>query len=295
MMHSYLLQIGIASTIVLLGVLIIYLFFEHKIDDVGTKTKSSIKIKIRIFGISFFIYYTGLFAYVVVRGGSALSTTGVGGRDAMLTGFGIGMLIVAFSRLLPAPKKIQNLIPIIFIVLGSFHFNDWYLNYQEDWYHQLEFANAIENIDNFDGDKTILCDFSTASPNGSTRFYSLSGMSYIVTGKMNKFFFSRVSDLRYGISSNYDFNDGYNVNNYNFSDMTINGVLLIDNAPISNTRLLQIRFDELFKPEIFKQDLENFTDVTYIRIDKEKSDYIYELYQKEQLTAEVLRDIVLKE
>ena len=51
--------------------------------------------------------------------------------------------------------------PIVFIVLGIFHFNEWYLNYQEDWYQQKVLASVIEEHDGFGEDNTIYCYFQS--------------------------------------------------------------------------------------------------------------------------------------
>lgn len=294
MVQSYLFQIGIASIIVLMIVVIIYLLLEIiRRSNVTERKQPTIKKRMIFLFIGFVVYYAGIFPYIIVRGGTAISTTGVDGRDAMLAGFGIGMIIVAFCRMLPVKRPIQNLLPITLIILGIFHFNDWYLNYQEDWYHQQEFANAIAEIDGFDDDNTILCDFSTVSPNASTRFYSLNGMSYTVTGKMDKFFFSGIYDLRYGIEFNEYFLDGYNANDYDSSDMTIDGILVINNAPISNIRLLKMRFNEIFRFDVFECEIKNLTDAKYVRIEKATSNRIYEFYQNGELSSEVLQSMIL--
>lgn len=237
------------------------------------------------------MYFAGIFAYIIVRGASGISSTGVDGRDSMLAGFGVGIMGYCIARLLPVKKAIQNLIPVTMIILGIFHFNDWYLNYQEDWYHQLEFAMAIEKNDGLRGDDTILCDFSDASPNGSTRFYSLNGMSYIVTGKMDKFFYN-------GVGGNYDLEfreqylNGYNCNDYDFLDRKIDGVMFIDNPPVSNMQLLRMRYSEILNPDIFDAEIGKLTDIRYIRIDEAVSAKIYETYGKGELDSESLREIV---
>ena len=291
--RSYLSQISVMSVIVFAAVMVIYLIAKRKVLSKEKVEKFlTRKNQLFILILGAVVYYAGIFAYIIVRGGGAIGNTGVGGRDAMLAGFGIGIMAVAFSRILPVKKTIQNLIPVFLVVFGIFHFNDWYLNYQEDWYHQQEFANAIEDNDGFADDNTILCDFTTASPIGGTRFYSLNGMSYVTTGKMDKFFFSGIGYLRYGMEFNEDFLNGYNADDYDYSDRTIDGVLLINNAPISNLRLLQIRLHEMFEPNTYNEDIRSITDYTYVRVTKETSDKIYELYSNGELTSDVLRELV---
>lgn len=290
---SYIQQISLPSMIVVVGIVIIYLVALWKRRDVVFGTESTIKKRVIILVLGFLVYYAGIFAYIIIRGGAALNTTGVGGRDAMLAGFGIGIIVVAFSRLLPMKRSIQNLIPVILVVLGIFHFNDWYLNYQEDWFYQQELSNAISENDELGKDNTILCDFLTESPIGGTRFYSINGLSYSITGSMDKFYFSGFEDLCYGVNFNeYFTKGGYNCDEYDSSDTTIDGVLVINNLPIDNLELLKIRFNEMFSPKKYDEAISAHTNYQYVKIDKETSDRIYEEYNERTITSERLRQIV---
>lgn len=291
MLRSYFWQIGLASILVIIAVIVIYLFVrssQMKNESVANNFRQNIIMLL----LGCVVFYAGIFAYIVVRGGGALRTTGVGSRDMLLAGFGIGMMVIYFMRIIPVRKTFQNLIPILMIVLGIFHFNEWYLNYQEDWYYQQELKNAIEENNGFGNDHTILCDFLTGSPIEGTRFYTVNGMSYTVTGKTDKFYFSGIGDLSYGVEFNKDFLDEYSCHNYDSSDMTIDGVLLINNNPISNIDLVRIRFQELFYPEKYEKEIAAHTDATYIKINRETSDKIYAEYQDESLTSEMLRQMV---
>lgn len=128
--RSYLRQIGVVSVIVFAVLIFIYFIVKgNSIKTENIETFSKRKKQIVIFILGAVVYYAGIFAYVIVRGGGAIDSTGVGGRDAILVGFGIAMMVVAFSRFLPVKKSLQNVIPIFLIVFGIFHFNDWYLNY----------------------------------------------------------------------------------------------------------------------------------------------------------------------
>lgn len=288
---SYVKQIGVISLLVVSIVAVVYLIMKRRLAQ-EDKNEIDLKRVISMFLMGGVIYFAGVLPYIVVRNGSALSNTCVGGRDTILAGFGIGIMAIGFARLLPVMKKIQNLFPILIIILGIFHFNDWYLNYQEDWYHQLEFAEAIKDNNGLPGNNTILCNFSNVSPNGSTRFYTLNGMSYIVTGKMDKFFCSRIDEIQLKEEFKEIFKNGYNCNDYDSSDKMIDGVMFINNAPINNLQLLKMRCREIVDAEAFEKDISRLTDVKYIRIDKDISEKIYEAYRKEELTSETLRKIV---
>lgn len=291
--HSYVVQIGILSVAACLLVAVIYLFLIRWKLSGGTSEKPELKTNVMMFFAGGIVYLAGVFPYIIIHGGSMLGSTGVGGRDAMLAGFGIGIMAVSFVRIFPVKKPVQNLILVLMTVLGIFHFNDWYLNYQEDWYHQLEFARAVEESSILPGDKTILCDFSAASPVSGTRFYSLNGMSYMVTGRMDRFYFSGISDLRYGVEFNEDFLHGCNADDYDPSDTVIDGIMIVNNAPVSNGRLLQMRFDEIFRRQSFEKDILAAADARYKQISRAASDRIYALYQDGRLTSDFLRRQVM--
>ena len=210
----------------------------------------------------------------------------------MLAGFGIAVFIVAVSRLIPVKRTFQNLLPIVFIVLGIFHFNEWYLNYQEDWYQQKVLASVIEEYDGFGRDNTIYCYFSEPSRVATTRTYTVNGISYTVTGKMDKLYFTRISDLQYGYTEHDFSGSGFNCDDYDTSDMTIDGVLFINVVPVSDSDLIRMRIHEITDPELFEKDLDNITDATYVHIPGETSDKIYECYGTGKLTPDILRDIV---
>ncbi len=101
-----------------------------------------------------------------------------------------------------------------------------------------------------------------------------------------------INDLQYGLEFNNTFLTGYNADDYDYSDMTIDGILFINNAPISNFRLLQIKFHEMFAPNVYEKDIHSITNQTYVSITKETSEKIYELYSNNTLTSDVLLEIV---
>ena len=294
--RSYIAQAGIIPLVLIVAAIAGYLVFKKlKAKDSGN-AKESPKKQIRkwllILVLGLVTYFAGIFAYVVVRKGETLAVTTVDSRDAMLAGFGIAIFIVAVSRLIPAKRAFQNLLPIVFIVLGIFHFNEWYLNYQEDWYQQKVLASVIEQNDGFGEDNTIYCYFSEPSIVATTRTYTVNGISYAVTGKMDKLYFTRIADLQYGLTEHDFSGSGFNCEDYDTSDRTIDGVLFINVVPVSDNDLIKMRIHEITDPELFGKDIENITDVTYVRISSETSDKIYECYGAGDLTPEILREIV---
>lgn len=294
--HSYIAQAGIIPLVLVAAAIAGYLVFKKlKAKDSGN-AKESPKKQIRkwllILVLGLVTYFAGIFAYVVVRKGETLAVTTVDSRDVMLAGFGIAIFIVAISRLIPIKKTFQNLLPIVFIVLGIFHFNEWYLNYQEDWYQQKVLASVIEQNDGFGEDNTIYCYYSEPSIVATTRTYTVNGISYTVTGKMDKLYFTRIADLQYGLTEHDFSGSGFNCEDYDTSDRTIDGVLFINVIPVSDSDLIRMRIHEITDPDLFEKDIENITDVTYVHISAETSDKIYECYGAGDLTPDILRKIV---
>lgn len=294
--RSYIAQAGIIPLVLVAAAIAGYLVFKKLRAKDSGNAKESPKKQIRkwllILVLGLVTYFAGIFAYVVVRKGETLAVTTVDSRDVMLAGFGIAIFIVAVSRLIPVKRTFQNLLPIVFIVLGIFHFNEWYLNYQEDWYQQKVLASVIEQNGGFGEDNTIYCYFSEPSIVATTRAYTVNGISYTVTGKMDKLYFTRIADLQYGLTEHDFSGSGFNCEDYDTSDRTIDGVLFINVVPASDSDLIKMRIHEITDPELFGKDIENITDVTYVRISSETSDKIYECYGDGDLTHEILREIV---
>ena len=294
--RSYIVQAGVFSLIAIVAAVSGYLIFKKlQAKDSGTvkeSTNKNIKKWLLILLLGLVTYFAGIFAYVVVREGKTLAVTTVDSRDVMLAGFGIAIFIVAISRLIPVKRSFQNLIPIVFIVLGIFHFNEWYLNYQEDWYQQKVLESVIAEYDGFGEDNTIYCDFSEPSIVATTRTYTINGISYVVTGKMDKLYFSRISDLKYGYLEADFSGSGFNCDDYDTSDTTIDGILFFNVVPVSDIDLIKMRIHEFTDPEQFEEDLKNITDASYVHISRETSDKIYECYGSGDLTPDTLKAIV---
>ena len=290
--YNYCKQFGLISIILIAFIVVVYFVKVGKKDFL--KEKKQIKRNLLMFGIGALAYMAGVFPYIVVRAG-AIVCTGVGGRDSMMAGFGISIMLYSFVKLTNFPHMLQKTVFITAIILGIFHFNNWYLNYQEDWYQQLRFANEVAENKELKNDTTVLCDFSYESPCGATRFYTLNGISYYITGKKDKFYMSSIQDLQYGVEYNIYFKEGFNADDYDFYDTTVDSVLVIDNIPIENKKLLRLRFDEIFRPKVFKNNIDALCDIEYVSIPEQLSEEIYNVYFDNQLNSEILRGLVREE
>ncbi len=286
--NSYINQISFISIGLFVAAVICLTIKNREVDKCEKRTYCCVQINRIVLGV--IVYFAGMFAHIVVRDGLIIRNTAIDGRDMMLAGYGIAIIAVSFSNLFSRRTVIQRLLPVLLIILGSFHFNNWYLKYQEDWFYQVGFANAIIENDLFKNDNTILCDFATPSPIEGTRFYTLNGMYRDISGKQDKFFFSDISELKYGV----DFKDsllyGYNCDDYKEIDTSIDGVLLIDNCPFENIEIVRMRFYELVNNARFEEEIKNRIKSRYIEISEETSELIYRQYLERKLNSDLLRE-----
>ena len=143
---------------------------------------------ILIFGLLMFI--AGWFPYIVVRRDLELTLTGIQGRDSMQLGLGLALIFYALT-----PKKLRNSLVAYILILGIFHFNLWYLNYQGEWYRQLAFQKQIEQVDEIyeGGNYVVKC--SEASPILDRRFYTWTGNTVAATGRENVFMLNGNKDI----------------------------------------------------------------------------------------------------
>lgn len=286
---NYFNYISIISIITIVIILIGYFLFHRKSIH-NSERKLFFSMKMAILGI--FIFLVGIFPYIVVRNGNSLTSIGVDSRDTILTSFGISIFIYYMINMLNIPSVIHNCICIMIVMLGSLFFFNAYLNYQEDWFQQLELRAELIKNESYKNNNTFLCDFTNESPCRGTRFYSLNGLSYSVTKKKDKLFMNGISDLSYGTHFNKIYLEHYNMDEYDSFDTTIDGVFLIDNQPISNLDLLKMRFNEVFNYDEFLRTISDKKNVKYIEISSKMSQYIYQSYANSELNSANLRYIV---
>lgn len=288
---NYFMYLSIVS-IVIIVILIIIIIVKKKDWSCNFNRKSFLfHLKMTLFG--FFVFVVGVFPYIVVRNGNSLYCVGVQSRDVLLASFGLSIFFYYLIQLIYMPNVLKKIALAILVSLGTVYFFSAYLNYQEDWFHQQQFASFIEDNNGFKDDHTVLCDFSNESPINGTRFYSLNGISYNVTGKMDKLYYSNIGEMSIGFYRDTRYLNHYNMNDYDFTDTTINGVLLINNSQISNYELLKIRFDEIFRPMVYKQDIKQLIDIEYCKADEALSNQIYCSYENQLLSSDVLRKELL--
>ncbi len=234
------------------------------------------------------VFFVGSFPYIVIRN-RGLDTVSVGGRDSLLLGLGMALLWYYGIKLV-LKKNIQKICYILIIILGSLHLNGWYINYQEDYYYQLQFEQEITENKEIQKGTNFLCMFK--HPIVGERYYQLNGNAYVATGEMNRFFLVGIGDLQYLITANSGLLQGSNMDDYNMNDRILDGIIFINNEPIPNKTIFSLKINELFFKEKFYNWIDANRDIEYFAVNEEQSKAIITAYLEGILTETNLLSFV---
>lgn len=266
----------------LFAITFIIIFMIVVIKRRGGNSNESYKKTIFLFSLGIMVLIVGIFPYMVVKQ-IDIPLTGVGGRHSLLMGIGLAFCIYYGIGLIRLTKTIKEGCYIAVILLGALHFNDWYLNYQEDWYLQLQFQNKVAGNQHIIDNNTFLCCFKEEFPCEGTRFYTLNGNAYSIIGDDTRFFMCGIQDGYEILDFPEEFMHGYNMDNYDLSDRSIDGVILMDNVTIGNKELLKLKWDEIFSADKFEQKIKAMNKIKYIPINQETSSELFDAYNEGEL------------
>ena len=202
----------------------------------------------------------GLFPYVVVRQNPDISMVGIQGRDSMQIGLGIALIIYGALN-----RRMRIGIITFIVVVGIFHFNSWYLNYQTEWYRQLSFQKEVIEIDAIQSGGNFIVDCKNTSSIGDRRFYTWSGNAVAVTGKRNVFMLNGDNDaailenkkVMELILTHYPM-----YRDYTMDHLTIDGKMEF-NCEISKHDTIRLKFNELFHQDAFNQEIDTIGTMSY--------------------------------
>lgn len=243
--------------------------------------------------VGMFAFFVGFFTYVV-KAGTAIETTGASGRYALLIGIGTALIfyyaiIVIFSR------PMRKLIYILLALLGIFHFNFMYLDWQENYYQQLCFEKEVAQNKDILKNDTFLCLFLG---DYATVYYQLNGNSYAATGEENRLYIEGIN----GLTMLKDCNKNkqalkayaYCMRDWDCSpdNLYIDGIILFRNTRITNRDLLTLKYKELFNREEFDFYISNMRDFTFIPVTKSESDALVEASKKGELSKQNIQEYV---
>lgn len=223
-------------------------------DLVASATKENIVILIMgIISLS-----AGLFAYIVVRGGS-IATTGLAGRDSTLVALGAAMILQAGCSLL-FRSGIWRYLLVVMIMSGIVFFNLQYISYQTDYYRQLGFQFQLEKHSELKEAKNIV--YRAADPMGMVRFYSLNGNAEMVYGIDDKLIMNGFSDTSMLSGDNtYLVESGnYHMDSYDASYKRLDAIVdYTFNMGYIDT--LKLKLLEIFDHQQFEDELHKHTEM----------------------------------
>ncbi len=255
------------SVIIIFGLFLInrkLRFYENNSEKTNNNQFAG-KTDVLITIVGIIALVAGAFPYVVVRQVPNLQFTGIQGRDSMLLGLGISMIIVGCCH-----EKIRLFVTIFLVLIGFFHFETWYLNYQREWYIQLAYQNEIANIDDIKKGGNYLVSCEPDSTIGDRRFYTWTGNTVVATGRQNVFMLNGEKDA--------DILSDYNIMNsilthypmyseYLWDHESIDGKITM-HTDITLSKTIRIKAYELFNSSKYDEEINKIVTIEYYEIEK---------------------------
>lgn len=237
--------------------------------------------------VGVFCFFSGFFAYAIYCNG-AFETAGTTGRHSLLLGIGTAIIFYYLAEIV-FRREIRKVMLVLLIVLGVCHFNLMYLDWQGAYYQELFFQEEIaENQNILDNDTFLYLDFGWI-------FYVPSAISYEATGEASRFYLSldRLSVLP-DIDKDSRYLTAYHMWDWDYSPKNrhLDGILLFNNVPISNSEVVKLKLKELFDKDAFNHWISETKDITFIPVTREESDAIVEASQEGILNRSNVFDYV---
>lgn len=242
-------------------------------------------------------FYLGAFPYLVKRG-RKIDVVYWEGRDSLLLGIGTAIIIYYFLYLLHFIFKEVGIraILVFLIVSGIIYFNNVYLEWEKNYYQQLQIRDEIASNQQILDNDTFIVIYRGSTDAFLNMFYQTNGNSWAVTGEETRFYMTGTEDLARLLELNQD---SWYLNammkDYDYTDKTIDGVIYVnyDTNYIGRTTVLKQKWNEFFHKDEFNQWIRDRKDIQYYPVTPEQSDAIVAAYQNGELTDENLIDYVL--
>lgn len=236
------------------------------------------------------VFFVGFFPYAVKRNGAISVSTYIEGRDTILLGIGVAILlyfgIYCFFR-----DKICKLILVAIISLGIIHFNFIYMDWQECYYQQLQLQDEIaENKAILDGNTFLIM---YRGDKISSCFYQTNGNSWAATGEETRYFMPGVERIGSLIEMDKDtwHLNAFGMKEYDYTDKIIDGVIFVDYENISRGILIRQKWNELFHKDIFRSWIHDIKNIKYVAISQEESDALLQMYSDGTITNDLIYDL----
>lgn len=273
----------VLAVTVLCYLLVLYMRWRKK--SIKTKADVLYRNSAIMLLVGMFCFFCGLFPYEIYCKGELFEMTGTAGRHSLLLGIGTAMIFYYVADIV-FRREIRKVMLVSLIVLGVCHFNLMYLDWQASYYQELRFQTEIaENQNILDNDTFLYLDYWQV-------FYVLNGISYKATGEETRLYLSidRVSFL----ADNNEAVNAYNMRDWDYSpeNRHFDGILLFNNAPISNSEVVKLKLKELFDKDAFSKWISETKDITFIPVTEEESNAIIKANQEGILNRRNVFDYV---
>lgn len=259
--------------------------YMHWRKEIKTESEISYRDAVIMLLVGMFCFFVGFFPYAIYCNG-AFETTWVSGRLSLLLGIGTAMIFYYLTDIV-FRREIRKMMLVLCIVLGACHFNLMYLDWQEAYYQELRFqAEIAENQNILDNDTFLYLGFDWV-------FYVLNAISYETTGEESRLYLS-IDRLPTLSDMNEDSDTIYRMREWDYSleNRHLDGILLFNNASISNSEVVKLKLKELFNRDAFNMYISETKDITFIPVTEEESDAIMKADQEGTLTRSNIFDYV---
>lgn len=257
---------------IIITIIITYLSIKKK-----TKLKTLFSLLVGVLILSL-----AIFPYTEVRL-STISSTGVIGRDAILTPLGLSIIIFSFISLFNNKKTIFITIAIIDIL----SVNKLYLEWQKDYYYQLSMENLFENKIIENNDTFYLIDENESNIQGQ-RFYSINANAKNVYNNETRLFINEPSclllledDCNIEKLKN-ELNHAYVMKDYNPSDNNLDAILIY-RCDLGIIDTIILKYYEMFNENMFIDKINSNGKMNIIEVDDSYTEYLIEMYKDNKL------------
>ena len=236
------------------------------------------------------IYLVAFFPYAVNRD-APIDNTFTRGRDTMLLGIGTAIMLYYILHAIFRKGLVKPVLASL-ALLGAFHFNRVYLDWQESYYQQLQLEKEIVSNETIRGNDTFLVMYKDALIN--TSFYQAIGNAWEAAGPQHSFYAAGVKSLPYiaGDTPHAEFlRNNWRLTDYKTDDGVIDGILFVDYEDISPGALIAMKRDEFFCREDFDRAIEGLKNIEYVPISEEESGAIMEKYRNGGLDDQAVYDM----
>ena len=274
----------LAAAAVLLGMQVCVFFKKRYGGDEARENNLRTAV---LFALGAVFFAIGALPYIAVRKGG-ISAAYVQGRDSLLLGTGIAFMAYYGVKLF-VRERFRPLFCLAVMALGAGYLNRAYLDYQKDWYYQLQFQAEIAVNEDIQAGHNLLCIFAEPSP--YSRYYQLNGNSYAAIGSEDKLYLqgtAGIPDFLELASTALDASQY--LADYDFDNKVLDGIVFINNAPISDGEALRLRWQEIFDRDGFMKQISDSRDIEFAPLDEGESEAIIRACLQGELTDGNVRE-----